>query len=256
MSDNYLHLRKMLFRGPTKEAILSFTSGVNVICGASDTGKSFLAEAIDFMLGGTTLREITELADYAEIILELVTSDGRSWRLQRAVTGGNFKLIDLDNLSSEPIVLKHKHAQSKTDNLSGFLLEQIGLLDKEILKSRAKATTQGLSFRNLARLALVQEDEIQQRGSPFWSGQFTTKTSELATVKLLLTGVDDSTVVTVCGSSPSNVPQIALIDELLAELAIEIEDMGDDRDELTSQLSRLELSGPRCPSRFGEGWPY
>ncbi|HBM2978459.1 TPA: AAA family ATPase [Klebsiella michiganensis] len=242
MSDNYLQLRKMLFRGPTKEAILSFTSGVNVICGASDTGKSFLAEAIDFMLGGTKLREITELADYAEIILDLVTSDGRSWRLQRAVTGGNFKLIDLDNLSSEPIVLKHKHAQSKTDNLSGFLLEQIGLLDKEILKSSAKATTQGLSFRNLARLALVQEDEIQQRGSPFWSGQFTTKTSELATVKLLLTGVDDSTVVAVCGSSASNVPQIALIDELLAELAIEIEDMGDDRDELTSQLSRLEQS--------------
>ncbi|NPE49958.1 hypothetical protein E0I03_01785 [Dickeya dadantii] len=242
MNDNYLQLRKILFIGPEKEAFLHFSSGINVICGASDTGKSFLAEAIDFMLGGAKLREITELADYAEIALDLVSSNGKKWRLLRAVTGGNFKLIDLDESESEPVVLKQKHAQDKTDNLSGFLLEQIGLLNKEILKSSAKATTQGLSFRNLARLALVQEDEIQQKGSPFWSGQFTTKTSELATVKLLLTGVDDSAVVAVSSSGTSNTAQIALIDELLEELGAEIEDMGEDRDELASQLTRLEQS--------------
>lgn len=242
MSDNYLQLRKILFRGPTKESVLSFSSGINVICGASDTGKSFLAETMDFMLGGTKLREITELAAYAEITLDFVTNDGRSWRLQRAVAGGNFKLTDLDKPGAEPVELKHKHAQGKTDNLSGFLLEQIGLLGKEILKSSAKATTQGLSFRNLARLALVQEDEIQQRGSPFWSGQFTTKTAELATVKLLLTGVDDSAVVAVSGDGVSNASQIMLIDELIAELAIEIKDMGEERDDLASQLARLELS--------------
>lgn len=242
MSDNYLQLRKILFRGPTKESVLSFSSGINVICGASDTGKSFLAETMDFMLGGTKLREITELAAYAEITLDFVTNDGRSWRLQRAVAGGNFKLTDLDKPGAEPVELKHKHAQGKTDNLSGFLLEQIGLLGKEILKSSAKATTQGLSFRNLARLALVPEDEIQQRGSPFWSGQFTTKTAELATVKLLLTGVDDSAVVAVSGDGVSNASQIMLIDELIAELAIEIKDMGEERDDLASQLARLELS--------------
>ena len=55
MSDNYLQLRKILFRGQTKESVLSFSSGINVICGSSDTGKSFLAETLDFMLGGTEL---------------------------------------------------------------------------------------------------------------------------------------------------------------------------------------------------------
>ncbi|EAY1377771.1 AAA family ATPase [Salmonella enterica] len=242
MSDNYLQLRKILFRGQTKESVLSFSSGINVICGASDTGKSFLAETLDFMLGGTELRVITELAAYAEITLDFVTSDGRSWRLQRAVTGGNFKLTDLDEPDSEPIVLKQKYVRGKTDNISSFLLEQIGLPNKEILKSSTKATTQGLSFRNLARLALVQEDEIQHKGSPFWSGQFTTKTAELATVKLLLTGVDDSAVVAVSVDGVSNTSQIMLIDELIAELAIEIKDMGEERDDLASQLTRLEQS--------------
>lgn len=242
MNDNYLQLRKILFRGPNNDVFVPFSSGINVICGASDTGKSFLAESIDFMLGGSKLREISELADYSEIELDLITSDGQNWRLHRAVNGGNFKLIDLDDSDSDTVVLKQKHSQGKTDNISGFLLEQIGLLNKEILKSSAKATTQGLSFRNLARLVLVQEDEIQQKGSPFWSGQFTTKTSELATIKLLLTGVDDSTVVAVNGSGVSNKGQIELIDDLLAELAIEIEDMGEDREELVSQLTRLEYS--------------
>ncbi|NCG49723.1 AAA family ATPase [Serratia fonticola] len=242
MNDNYLQLRKILFRGPEKETFLPFSSGINVICGASDTGKSFLAESIDFMLGGSKLREITELAHYAEIELDLVTSDGQNWRLQRSVTGGNFELIDLDDPASEVVVLKQKHIQGRTDNLSGFLLEQIGLLGKEILKSSVKATTQGLSFRNLARLTLVQEDEIQQKGSPFWSGQFTTKTSELATIKLLLTGLDDSAVIAVGESGINNDFHISLIDELLAELAAEIEDMGDERQELTSQLAHIENS--------------
>ncbi len=49
---------RISFSGPKKEANLAFTPGVNVICGASDTGKSFLAESIDFMLGGSTLKEI------------------------------------------------------------------------------------------------------------------------------------------------------------------------------------------------------
>lgn len=242
MSDNYFQLRKILFRGPKDEASLEFTSGINVVCGSSDTGKSFLAESIDFMLGGSELREITELAKYAEIELDLSANDGENWRLRRSVSGGNFKLIDLDASNSGEILLKQSHAHGKTDNLSGLLLEKIGLLDKRILKSSTKATTQSLSFRNLARLILVQEDEIQQRGSPFWSGQFTTKTAELATVKLLLTGIDDSAVVSAAEVGPNNAEQIVLIDELLADMSTEIENMGEDRDEIFSQLARLETS--------------
>ena len=56
-------------------------------------------------------------------------------------------------------------------------------------------TTQSLSFRNLARLIIVQEGEIQHTGSPFWGGQYTLKTAELAAINLLLTGVDDSNIV-------------------------------------------------------------
>lgn len=195
MSDHYLQIRKILFKGPRKQASLNFNSGVNVICGASDTGKSFLAESIDFMLGGSKLREIPELAPYAEIEFHLSTSRGEKFCLQRAVTGGNFRLNDLDDDNLKEIILKQDHNHNTVDNLSGFLLEKVGLLNTRILKSSKKSTTQSLSFRNLARLTVVQEDEIHQKGSPFWSGQFVTKTSDIAAVKLLLTDIDDSAVV-------------------------------------------------------------
>ncbi|WP_306031275.1 hypothetical protein [Stappia sp. MMSF_3263] len=243
MSDAYLQLRNIRFHGPKAKAELEFKSGVNVICGASDTGKSFLADSIDFMLGGSALKEIPEREKYDQISLRLAAIGGDDFKLQRSMSGGNFQLFDLsEGDDSAPKTLKQNHAHDREDNLSGYLLGKIGLLGKRILKSKAKGTTQSLSFRNLARLVIVQEGEIQRTGSPFWSGQYTTQTSEIATVKLLLTGIDDSSVVPDADQSPDNSRQIALIDELLSDLQTEIEDLGEDKTDLEEQLERLERS--------------
>lgn len=243
MTDTYLQLRRIAFVGPEKTSVLVFSSGLNVICGASDTGKSFLAEAIDYMLGGSTLREIPELVPYAEIVLDLATVSGDSWRLQRAITGGGFTLTRLGDAESPRTVLKQNHAHGSTDNISGFLLDKIGLLGRRILKSAAKGTTQSLSFRNLARLVIVQEGEIQQRGSPFWGGQYTLKTAELSTIKLLLTGVDDSAVVATSTSpEPDSSQQVLLMDELIADLRSDIADVGAEESELNEQLERLRAT--------------
>ena len=109
-------------------------------------------------------------------------------------------------------------------------------------------TTQSLSFRNLARLIIVQEGEIQQTGSPFWGGQYTLKTAELAAIKLLLTGVDDSNIVSTEHVTQDRAEQVELLDELLADIdaarlaASELSDVGEDKDELEDQLDRLNSS--------------
>lgn len=221
----YLRLETLRFHGPSKDAKVQFGSGVNVICGASDTGKSFVAEAIDFMLGGSELKELPERDGYSSIELGVACTDVTSWSLERAMSGGDFVLREGDRTEK----LRQSHAHDRTDNLSGFLLDKIGLRGRRILKSSAKGTTNSLSFRNLARLVIVQEGEIQQKGSPFWGGQFTLKTAELATIKLLLTGIDDSAVVSASTGEPDNAGQIALIDELIGDLRSEIVDMGEDR---------------------------
>jgi hypothetical protein len=263
VTHSYLQLRKIVFSGPAKQAGLGLAPGVNVICGASDTGKSFLAESIDFMLGGSTLREIPERTAYGGIALDLAVSNGENWRIHRATSGGNVTLKDL-NAPGDPgaITLKQAHAHDQTDNLSGFLLDKIGLLGKRILRSSRKGTTQSLSFRNLARLIIVQEGEIQQAGSPFWGGQYTLKSAELATIKLLLTGVDDSNVVAAEEIELDNSQQLALLDELLGDLATEIADLEKGKMNSTSSLTtlrtRLRPSAKTSALRSGSSilsWP-
>lgn len=240
MSNSYLQLRRIAFSGPTKTSEMTFSDGVNVICGASDTGKSFLAESIDFMLGGSRLRDIPQRTPFGEVQFDLNVTSDEKWRFYRATSGGHFKAQNLLGEDAEIRVLRKDHGHGKTDNMSGFLLDKIGLFEKRILRSKKNGTTQSLSFRNLARLAIVQEGEIQQTGSPFWGGQYTLKTAELATIKLLLTGVDDSNVVDTTRGETDSTKQIELIDELLADIRQEIADVGEEKADLKDQLDRLD----------------
>jgi len=241
MSNDYIQLRRIAFSGPKKMSEMTFSNGVNVVCGASDTGKSFLAESIDFMLGGSELRDVPERTPFGEIQFDLDINSGEKWRFFRATSGGNFRVQNLlNNEDTETEVLKKSHAHDKTDNMSGFLLDKIGLLGKRILRSKMNGTTQSLSFRNLARLVIVQEGEIQQTGSPFWGGQYTLKTAELATIKLLLTGVDDSNVVVKSQIGTDITKQIELIEELLADIRQEIADVGEEEADLKEQVNRLD----------------
>lgn len=238
MSEFSLQLRCVQFSGPADERHVDFFDGVNVICGASDTGKSYLAETIDYMLGGSELRKIDELEGYDRITLLLESGSGEEWSLERALNGGGFKLIKGDQ--DESTVLKATHAHGTTDNLSGFLLDKLGLLGKKVLKSSAKSTLQSLGFRNIARLVIVQEEEIATKGSPFWSGQFTTKTSELATVKLLVTGMDDSAINTPVARVVDNSGKISLLDDLIFELTADVGDKK--REELEAQLDKIGVT--------------
>ncbi len=241
MTGNSIHLEQIEFLGPDRERVIEFAEGVNVICGASDTGKSFLAEAIDFMFGGSTLREISERVPYASANMSFNFGASDRWKVKRALAGGNFELVpvtaDGDGVSAK---LKQQHAHGRTDNISGFLLDKIGLLDKRILKSKTKGTTQSLSFRNLARLIIIQEGEIQHAGSPFLTQNVVANPAELATVKLLLTGVDDSAIVATLVESPDNARQLALIDEIISDLSSEISDMGHEKPELLEQVEKLQ----------------
>lgn len=237
-----MQLRSITFSGPGKKASINFASGVNVVCGASDTGKSFLAEAIDFMLGGSTLKDIPERDGYDTCEFSMQFSDGTAYQITRSLSGGNFcaRTKGDDQIPNAEQILKQRHAEGKDDNMSGFLLSHIGLLNKRLLRSKSNGTTQSLSFRDLARLVVIQEGEIQKPASPFLTGQFTTKTSELSTLKLILTGVDDSAIVPTQEEQPDVRKQLALIDEMIVEIQIEIDDPNIEQAEVSAQFSLLE----------------
>lgn len=68
-----LKLTKLILAGENKkDAIINFKGGLNVIAGASDTGKSFAFECIDFALGSSSNpKTVPEMKGYRSVFLEV-----------------------------------------------------------------------------------------------------------------------------------------------------------------------------------------
>ncbi len=242
-----LLLRYLAFFGPDKPpADLSFAPGLNVICGASETGKSFIVESTDFMLGRENpVRDIPERDGYDRIRLAIESTGRPPLTLDRSVEGGNFRafeeLLTDGSPQLDPKALKWKHSAARQDTLSYALLERTGLTMK-VLRRNAAGETRSLSFRDMVRLCVVTEEDIQGRGSPLWSGQYTTATGEYSAFKLLLTGTDDSALVAAregLGRRDQDTGKIELLDQMIADLHAELDEEGAEEKELNDQLARL-----------------
>lgn len=243
-------LRYLAFFGPDKlQAELSFSPGLNVICGASETGKSFIVETIDFMLGQEhPVRDIPERDGYDRIRLAIESSGNPPLTLDRSIEAGNFKAYEefLTDTSPQSVAktLRWKHSAAHQDTLSFALLERTGLTNK-VLRKNAAGETRTLSFRDMARLCVVSEEEIQGRGSPLLSGQYTTATREYAAFKLLLTGTDDSALVAIKDMSSRrehDMGKIDLLDQMIVDLQTELDEEGIEESEVKDQLIRLDKS--------------
>ena len=96
MTTPGFYLRHIVFLGPQRTpACVEFGLGLNIVYGASDTGKSFLVEAIDFMLGGRPpLRDLPERIGYDRIQLGIETFTGEAYTIfRRYRTVGVFACI-------------------------------------------------------------------------------------------------------------------------------------------------------------------
>lgn len=244
-------LRFLGFFGPQKEAAtVTFGPGLNVIYGASNTGKSFIVEAIDFMLGGKPpLRDIPERVGYDLVLLGLETLGGESFTLWRSMDGGGFRLYEGSHHTPPAANVAHKqldeqHSDKSDTNLSSLLLSLCGLSGKRVRKN-SRNETNSLSFRNIARLMIVNETEITQQNSPLFDGNPISNTPNLATFKLLLTGTDDSALVTSSKREPeelSREAQLRLLDQLLDDYRERLKELTKSPKELSEQLEKIDAS--------------
>lgn len=226
---------------------VEFGAGLTLVRGPSDTGKSFMVEAIDFMLGGKSLKEIPERNGYSTVLLGLELPTGETVTLARSVAGGAFSLYRSD-LRSGPLPVSNedlaaKHNSKNETNLSMFLLKQLDL-GNALIRKNAQGATVSLSFRDLAHFCIIGETKMQSEVPPAITGQYTTKTKQVSTFKLLLEAEDDSSIVAVQGATEgtrTTGAKIEVIDELLSDLDAKLTDIPDEV-ELRNQLARLNRS--------------
>lgn len=240
-----LQLNHLTFVGPeVSPAAIEFGPVLTLVRGPSDTGKSFIVDAIDFMLGANSLKEIPERSGYTTVLLGLTLPDGETVTLSRSVRGGGFGLYRSDVRSTpvEPFDenLAQRHDTRNTANISRFLLSAIGLDGSKVRRNQRNETS-SLSFRDIAHFCVISETKIQDALPPVFTGTYTTRTKELSVFKLLLQGEDDSSLVpepNPMDDSRLRAVRAEVFDRLIADLENRLSQAGG-KEELLSRLEQL-----------------
>jgi hypothetical protein len=225
-----IRLRHLSFTGPqTETAELSFADGLNIVFGASNTGKSFVWDAVLFSLAAKSkLREIREIAAYDACWLTLSLDDDQLVTFHRPTNGGDVTVFDgvvtaLTKGAGQR--LRAKASLKRTDTVSHYLLNAMGLNDKQIVSDRY-GKKKRLTISHLKRYMVVSESDIIDNRSPIYSGQYVERTFEENLFSLLLTGHDNSNVITRLKASDHRIASLAkleLIDDLLGQVNRDLE---------------------------------
>ena len=255
MKSKFFLKRLVLCGNNKKNAILNFEEGLNVIAGASDTGKSFAFDCINYGFGSSDTPALPpEAKGYNSVYLELETVNNDVFTIRRDFDDkGNAywiysKIEDIhDDTSFEKI-----KAESKTDkNISEKILSICGCDYKNLLKKISTGETKKFTFRDFIPLIMVNEGRITQKYSPVHRTSprgNTLAVSEWTAFQTIVTGED---YVKTSKSESADViksrikGQIQELELLCAELRTEIEELkeaveGTSIDELDKRIEELQ----------------
>lgn len=246
MTTKRIAISELRITGSGREqANIKFAPGLNLVVGASDTGKTFIFECLDFMLGAKDgLRRLPQSAGYDNVFLSVEPSEGRPFSLRRSFDGGDFELKEKTTASNSGKKLSAKHGLDPNRSLSAYLLRCVGLEGKEVRVNKDGKKT-ALSFRDVSHLTLINEERIIQQKSPVLTGQYSLATRERSVFAYFLTGQDDSQIVTAedTGSERAHREgEIAVLESLIAEKQTNHPSSASSSDDLAAQATRLEQS--------------
>lgn len=178
---------------PTAE--INLDKGLNIISGSSQTGKSYILECMNFVLGAKDPpKEIPEANNYQKVQAEIRFLEGKTITICRYFNDNLIFMAECafeDFEKQDHIPLSIRHSQ-KTDNISTYLLSMLEINGKKLKETRFNGTNP-LSFRDFANLLLVTEQRIITDRSPIFPGlPYQSETENKSLFKFLLTGKDDS----------------------------------------------------------------
>lgn len=179
-----------------EDAFIKFYRGLNIVFGASDTGKTYVFQCIEYMMGASKPpKKIREARNYTHIFMEIETNDGVVISFKRQINDNviyaAFTSIEKFNKIQNYIPLDIQHDATNNSNISMFFLNRIGIKSTVLLKKNKKGEKQTLSFRNICHLTNIDELGIIKEISPILSGQYVSAPVEKSIFRYILSGADD-----------------------------------------------------------------
>jgi hypothetical protein len=202
MNKSRIYIEKISVQGlsmPNAEII--FEKGVNIITGSSDSGKSYVFKCIDYVLGSDTIpKDVPEAAGYSDVYLQICTSKSERFTLHRSLLQVSDITVSKSNIENFEIskkeILGRKNNTKSGNNISEFLLTLMDV-NEIYLKTNANNKTKKISFRDIAKLTLIDETRIITETSPVYlsANNYYELTFEKSVFKYLLTQQSDNSAV-------------------------------------------------------------
>lgn len=183
MADFYIK-KIMVSGGKNDPSVLDFTDGLNIICGPSDTGKSYTVECLDFLFGSKKIR-LDQNAGYDTVKVIVQVRDGGTVSFERK--------LDTKKITVGGTAANIEHGTYNIDgaknNISDVWLTLIGIHETPNIIKNVRFDKQRLGIRSFLHTLLINESNVFQTEPILVSRHDTQKTASLSALLCLMTGL-------------------------------------------------------------------
>lgn len=180
------YIKKIVASGKGKtDSVIEFEAGLNIICGPSNTGKSYIIECIDFMFGSGT-KPFSETIGYDTIAMVVANEKEQKIRLERQL-GRNIVRVssNVPNIESGDYGGRNKELK-----LSDLWLSLIGIQGEHKVITNERFEAKALTWRTFLHIFLIKEDNVFQKPSIIKHTGFSVPTAPLSAFLFFLRGAD------------------------------------------------------------------
>lgn len=174
------------------DSSIQFTQGLNIICGPSNSGKSWVLECIDYSFGKEANKFVLDESNgYTEVRLCLSTSEGRI-TFKRPIGKGNtnVEVVSTDR-RIESGTYKSRHTKNH-ESVDSILIRLIGYENPEKLMviTSQDFKTKAFTWRTFWPACYADEDRIASKSSVLLPTQNTSVPAAKCALASLVTGRD------------------------------------------------------------------
>lgn len=185
------YIKKVIANSAEKgDASVTFGTGLNIIQGRSDSGKTCVANCIDFIYGGSMSKPFKDSAKYDGVTMIVASNDKPGEITLRRTVGKNQVDVTstISGIDSGTYDINYKK-NAKNPPLNDVWLRLIGIEPEVMIVTNARFETKRLTWKNLLRVFYLDEgrvDDIDSIVEP--SHRYMENTLFLSALLYLITG--------------------------------------------------------------------
>lgn len=156
------YIKKVIAKSAVKgDASVTFGKGLTIIQGRSDSGKTCVANCIDFIFGGSVDKPFKETAKYDGVSMIVASNDNDGEVTLHRTVGKNQVEVssNIEGIASGTYDVNYRKG-AKNPPLNEVWLKLIGIEQETMIVANARFEKKRLTWRNLLRVFYLDENRV------------------------------------------------------------------------------------------------